>query len=136
MFTRYPLYVRQEITADEMHCRHTGLGANPTTQDQFQARRKIGAQRDKEEEDRSGICYREKGRPSLSQGDEMVQKALGSLVWYAQKHKFKASLDYIGKFCLRKDQGEVGTKSRGTRDRTGVSQAFSKCKQWRRVGTR
>lgn len=77
------------------------------------------------------------GRSSLSQGDEMIQRALGSLVWYAQKHKFKAcSLNYIGKFCLRKDQEEVGAKSRRTRDRIGVSQAFSKCKQWRKVGTR
>lgn len=68
----------------------------------------------------------EKGRSSLSQGDEMVHKVLGSLVWYAQKHKFKASLDHIGKFCPRKDQGEVGDKSTGARDRTDVSQAFSK----------
>lgn len=65
-----------------------------------------GSQRYKEPEDRNGVCYMEKGRFSLSRGDEMVQKALGSLVWYAQKHKFKASLDHIGKFCLRKDQGD------------------------------
>lgn len=52
-----------------------------------------------------GLLHGE-GEVQPQPGDEMVQKALGSLVWYAQKHKFKASLNHIGKFCLRKDQGD------------------------------
>lgn len=46
--------------------------------------------------------------------------------WKAETggYEFKASLDYIEKFCLRKDQGDDGAESRGTREDKACLKSF------------